>query len=193
MSVPLHESASADSRTVHPGLTSGTALSLLQSEDKNGFSRVRTGEGVEGWIATRYLMTDPTARMQLDRANTELAELRKLTATLQAQQANIPQDQRQAAQQLTQLKIDNQQLQNELRTLQQAPDSATQLAQENIDLKKDNEALHAQVETNNTEMAELRRNKNYTLFREGGIAVIAGALLTLLIANLWPKKKSDWF
>jgi SH3 domain protein len=193
MSVPLHESASADSRNVLPGLATGTELALLQNEERNGFSQVRTGNGVEGWIATRYLMSEPTARMQLDGINKELGELRALNAALKAEQANIPLDKREATQQLTQLKSDNEHLQSDLQTLQQAPDNATQLAQENIELKKDNVALHAQIDSNTTELAELRRNKNYALFREGGIAVLAGALLTLLVANFWPRKKSEWF
>ncbi|MDB6060458.1 MAG: hypothetical protein JWM78_561 [Verrucomicrobiaceae bacterium] len=193
MAVPLHEGPSAESRNVLPGLPSGTSLTLVQSEDKNGFSRVRTADGVEGWIATRYLMSEPTARIQLDAANNELLELRKKTTELNEQQANIPQDQRAAAQQLSQLKTENQRLQNELQTFQQAPDNATQLAQENIELKKDNETLHTQTEANNSELTELRRSKNFALFREGGLAVIAGALLTLLAAHMWPKKKSEWF
>lgn len=193
MSVPLYETANADSRKVHPGLTSGTELTLLQNDDRNGFSHVRTDEGTEGWIATRYLMNEPTARMQLDVATKELADLRKLTAELQAQQAALPLDKREAAQQLAQLTSSNAQMQSELQALQQAPDSATQLAQENIDLKKENATLHAQIDTNNIELAELQRGKNYTLFREGALAVVAGALLMLLAAYMWPKKKSEWF
>lgn len=193
MSVPLHETANADSRKLIPGLTSGTVVTLLQSEDRNGFSHVRTDNGTEGWIATRYLMNEPTARMQLEAATKELAELRQLTAELQTQQAALPLDKREAAQQLAQLTSSNEQLQSELQALQQAPDSATQLAQENIDLKKENATLHAQIDTNNTELAELQRGRNYTLFREGALAVVAGALLMLLAAYMWPKKKSDWF
>lgn len=193
MSVPLHETASADSRNVLPGLATGTEVALIQNEDRNGFSHVRTGDGTEGWIATRYLMNEPTARMQLDGVNKELGELRALNAELKAQQANIPLDKREAAQQLTQLKSDNERLQNDLQTLQQAPDNVTQLAQENIELKKDNVTLHAQIDSNTNELSELRHSKNYALFREGGIAVLAGALLTLLVANFWPRKKSEWF
>ncbi len=193
ITIPLYDTASSDSRTVHPGLTSGTAVTLVQNNERNGFLQVRTSEGVEGWIASRYLINEPTARMQLDSARKELAELRALTAELKAQQANIPLDKREASQKLAQLTTDNERLQNDLQILQQAPSNATQLAQENIELKKDNVTLRAQLDTNTAELADMRRSKNYALFREGGIAVLAGALLTLLVANLWPKKKSEWF
>ncbi len=193
MSVPLHESANAESRTVHPGLTSGTEVTLLQSDERNGFSHVRTTEGTEGWLATRYLMEEPTARMQLDNATKEVTELRKLNTELQAQQAALPLDKREAAQQLAQLTSANAQLQSELQALQQAPDSATQLAQENIELKKENTELHTQIDTHTNAVADLQRSQNYALFREGGLAVVAGALLMLLAAHMWPKKKKEWF
>jgi SH3 domain protein len=193
ISVPLYEAATADSRKVHTGITSGTEVTLVRSDERNGFSLVRTTEGTEGWIAARYLMEEPTARMQLDNATKELTELRKVNAELQAQQSALPLDKREAAQQLAQLTSANAQLQSELQALQQAPDSATQLAQENIELKKENTELHTQVDTHTNAVADLQRSQNYALFREGGLAVVAGALLMLLAAHMWPKKKKEWF
>lgn len=193
IAVPVYEAPTSESAAVMPGISSGTALTLLEDAERNGFQRVRMANGAEGWIASRYLIDEPTGRMQLERANGELAELRKSTEELRAQLANIPQDQRAGAQQMAQLKSDNERLHNDLQLLQQAPDNATRLALENIDLKKNNESLRAQLGAHSAELDELRRRRNYALFREGGIAVLAGALLTLLIANLWPKKKSEWF
>lgn len=192
ISVPLHQEQRADSAVVHSGVKSGAELTIVQKDIGNGFTRVRTADGVEGWIASTYLIAEPTARMQLDKANTELDELRKTNSRLEQEQANIPADQKLAAQQLTQLRSDNTQLGEQLQTLQQAPNNAMQLAQENIDLKKSNTELLAQVATANTALAESRRAQNYTLFREGALAVIAGALLTALIPRLKPKKRSEW-
>jgi SH3 domain protein len=192
IAVPLHQGQTADSAVVHPGMGSGTALTIVKDDSGSGFTRVRTSDGVEGWIASRYLSAEPTARMQLEQANTELDKLRKTNARLEQEQANLPADQRLAAQQLTQLRGDNARLQSELQTLQQAPDHATQLAQENIELKKSNNELVAQTSTANKTISELRHAQNYTLFREGAIAVFAGAILTALIPRLKPKKRSEW-
>lgn len=192
ISIPLHQSQSADSAIVHPGVTSGSALTVVRDDPGSGFARVRTSDGVEGWIASRYLIAEPTARMQLDKINAELDELRKTNARLEQEQSNIPADQKLAAQQLTQLRSDNARLQEELQMLQQAPDNATQLAQDNIDLKKSNTELLAQMATANSALTELQHAQNYALFREGAFAVIAGALLTALIPRLKPKKRSEW-
>lgn len=192
ITLPLRQSQNADSAIVHPGVTSGTILTVVRDDPETGFTRVRTRDGVEGWIATRHLIAEPTARMQLDKVNAELDELRKTNARLEQEQTNIPADQKLAAQQLTQLRNDNARLQEELQTLQQAPDSATQLAQDNIELKKSNAELLAQTATATKAVAELERAQSYTLFREGALAVIAGAILAILIPRLKPKKRSEW-
>lgn len=192
ITLPLRQTQSVESAIVHPGVSSGTALTIVKEDPGSGFTRVRTSDGVEGWIASRHLIAEPTARMQLDKLNTELDNLRKTNSRLEQEQANVPADQRLAAQQLTQLRGDNTRLQEELRVLQQAPDNAIQLAQENIDLKKNNNAIQTQLDDANKTIAELKSAQNYTLFREGAIAVIAGALLTVLIPRLKPKKRSDW-
>lgn len=192
VTLPLRQTQSVESAIMHPGVSSGTVLTIVKEDPGSGFTRVRTTAGVEGWIASRHLIAEPTARMQLDKLNVELESLRKTNARLEQEQANVPTDQRLAAQQLTQLRSDNARLQEELQTLQQAPDNAIQLAQENIELKKSNTALQTQVGEVNKAIAELQRSHNYSLFREGAFAVIAGAILTALIPRLKPKKRSEW-
>ena len=193
ISIPLYEAPSSESRAVHPGLPSGTVLTLIEDAERNGYQHVRTSAGAEGWMASRYLIDEPTAKMQLDGVTAELSELRKTNGVLKSQLDNVPGDTRVAAQQMTQLKADNERLQGELQILQEAPSNATQLALENVELKRANETLQEQIATRSGEVEELRRDNNYSLFRQGAIAVLAGALLTLLIINLRPKKKSEWF
>lgn len=192
ITIPLRQNQSTESAVVHPGVTSGTLLTVVKEDPDSGFTRVRTGDGVEGWIASRYLIAEPTARMQLEKANAELEALQQTNTRLEQEQANIPTDQRVAAQQLAQLREDNTRMQNELQTLKEAPDNAIQLAQENIDLKKSNNELLTQLATANNGLKELQRAQNYTLFREGALAVFAGAILTALIPRLKPKKRSEW-
>ena len=43
-------------------LSSGTELVVLEQDDESGYSHVRTTGGTEGWVLTRYLMDEPSAR-----------------------------------------------------------------------------------------------------------------------------------
>jgi SH3 domain protein len=75
VSVQIRSEPSSDSQPVGTRLTSGAELELVDTRDAFGFSRVRTRDGVEGWIATRYLTTAPTARLRLEAANERIAAL----------------------------------------------------------------------------------------------------------------------
>jgi SH3 domain protein len=46
-------------------LPSGTALEVLERDEEAGYARVRTTAGTEGWVLSRYLMNEPSAREQL--------------------------------------------------------------------------------------------------------------------------------
>lgn len=188
MAVPLHATVAPDSKTVHNGLVSGSAVTVLESDDSHTYSRVRSADGTVGWIATRYLTAEPVARAQLEKANAELEQLRKLKAQL----TNLPADMRSATQQLIDLRSDNARLQAELEAYHKTPSEAAQLNSENAQLKTDNAALEQQLATLNTELQLRRSSGDRAQFREGALAVIGGVLLALCVRRLWPKKKSEW-
>lgn len=48
-------------------LKTGTAVEVLEVDAASGHTRVKTQSGVEGWILSRYLISEPTARMQLEK------------------------------------------------------------------------------------------------------------------------------
>ena len=45
-------------------LPSGTPLEAVERDDETGYTRVRTANGAEGWVLSRYIMTEPGAREQ---------------------------------------------------------------------------------------------------------------------------------
>ena len=185
ITIPLRETQAPDSAVVHRGLTSGNAVTLLENDDKSGFARVRSADGIEGWIATRYLTNEPGARAQLEKANAEIAELRKAIEQLKDQQ---PADQKLAAQQLEELRASNSQLSAELETLKNAPSPDAQLE----NLRQRNAALDEQFQKLGASLQRTQTARDTEMFRNGALAVLAGALLALILPRLWPKKKSEW-
>lgn len=61
----------------------GTPLEIIERFDK--LTRVRDPQGVEGWIETRYLSTEPPVRLQYARLQDELATSRSQINVAQAQ------------------------------------------------------------------------------------------------------------
>jgi len=185
MSVPLHETQASDSAVVHRGLVSGNAVTLLENDEKSGLARVRSADGIEGWIASRYLTNEPTARLQLEKASAEIADLHKQIEQLKNAQ---PADQRQQTQQLEDLRAANAQLSDELEKLKNAPGPTEQMEA----LRQRNAALHEQFEQFSATFQQAQKQRDFDMFRNGAIAVLAGALLALVIPRLRPKKRSEW-
>jgi SH3 domain protein len=188
IAVPLVASAAPDSKTVHAGLVSGTAVTLLETNDSSGYSRVRTRDGLVGWLATRYLSNEPSARSQLDQANTELQELRTLKTRLN----DLPADLRTASQQLIDLRAENARLQQELADSRRTPSEAAALGAENTRLQAASNDLQQQLRNRDAELQLLRTDTSRSQFRDGGLAVAAGMLLIVIGRRLWPKKRSEW-
>ena len=65
-------------------LPSGVQVTVTQA-DADGYSRVRTRDGVEGWILTRYLSSVPSARDRLAETEQRLAAFKIENAQLKEQ------------------------------------------------------------------------------------------------------------
>jgi SH3 domain protein len=70
----LHRAQDTSDRAFD-NLASGTALEVLQTAP-GGYARVRTGEGVEGWVKSAYLVSEKPAQARLAEIEAELDTLR---------------------------------------------------------------------------------------------------------------------
>ena len=73
--VPLRGGQSTEHRILHRGLRSGTSLERLETNPDTGYTRVRTEDGLEGWLQTQYLVDAPIAADQLTGVTGELNTL----------------------------------------------------------------------------------------------------------------------
>ena len=64
--VPLRGGQSTEHRILHRGLRSGTELERLETSEDTGYTRVRTPDGLEGWLQTQYLVEEPIASTRLE-------------------------------------------------------------------------------------------------------------------------------
>jgi len=69
-------------------LPSGTRLQVLERNDE-GYVRVRSEDGVEGWVLARYLQEEPVARERLAQAQARLDRLRKEVAALRRENGDL--------------------------------------------------------------------------------------------------------
>lgn len=193
LSVALREEPSADSTTVHPGLTSGAPLTLLQNDAATGFSRVRTADGVEGWMPSRFLSEEPAARDRLAQLEAEITRLTTVNEELAGRLAALPPDELARAARLQELEQRNSEQAAELEAISQSPDSVGVLRTINAELEANNNALLSRIDSLTRELASLKQGGRQQQFINGALAVLVGIIAAMLIAWLWPRKKrSEW-
>ena len=173
-------------------LPSGTALEVLEVDQQNGYSRVRSPGGVEGWVLSRYLMKGKAARDRLAEAEKKLARLelenRKLSGSvgeLQNEKGNI--DQERGA-----LSKENRKLSQELDAIRRTASSALAIDAENKELKSKIVAYERQAQTLKQENEGLKDRTARDWFMVGAGVIILGMIIGLIIPRIRWRKKSSW-
>ena len=173
-------------------LPSGTALEVLEVDQQNGYSRVRSAGGVEGWVLNRYLMKGKAARDRLAEAEKELARLelenRKLSGSVgELKNAKGSIDQERGA-----LSKENRKLSQELEAIRRTASSALAIDAENKDLKSKIVAYERQAQTLKQENEGLKDRTARDWFMVGAGVIILGMIIGLIIPRIRWRKKSSW-
>lgn len=189
--VPLRSSPCATCAIVHSGLIAGTSLTVLEQGDE--WSQVRTGNGLTGWLPSQYLVEQPIARDRLARVLERNQTLETENSTLQEQLATLEQAQTSSETDLAESISTRQELEQELAALKQISGNALTLQEQNEELVKRNRMLQSEVDVLTASRDQLLRDNRQSWFIYGAVAVFLGALLTLLIPRLKPRRRfSEW-
>jgi SH3 domain protein len=174
-------------------LPSGTPLTVLSINKSSGYARVRTENGLTGYILLRYLQDQPAARDELEDMRARLAELQqepdKLAARLSALQASYEQLQQDAAR----LKREKQDLEAELAEIRHAAANAVEIDRERRQLQERVSSLLLQVDQLEHRNLELNNQTKQQWFLIGGGVLGGGILLGLILPNLrLRRRRSSW-
>jgi len=165
---------------------------VLEVDQQNGYSRVRSAGGVEGWVLNRYLMKGKAARDRLAEAEKELARLelenRKLSGSVgELKNAKGSIDQERGA-----LSKENRKLSQELEAIRRTASSALAIDAENKDLKSKIVAYERQAQTLKQENEGLKDRTARDWFMVGAGVIILGMIIGLIIPRIRWRKKSSW-
>ena len=191
--VPLHSGNSSKHRIIHRGLKTGTRLTLLETDDEAGFSRVTTSKGTEGWIQNQFLSATPIARIRLAEAQNKQQQLNKKFTSLEKNNSETQQSNSEIQKQVKSLSRQNQQLTTELGSIKKISANAINLDKNNRELLQKNEMLKieiAELQANNSRLSD---KSDQEWFFRGALAVLMGVFLAILLPKLKPKARSkEW-
>ncbi|NWF35309.1 TIGR04211 family SH3 domain-containing protein [Mariprofundus sp. KV] len=161
-------------------LPSGAAVELL-GQSAEGYSHIRSSDGKEGWILSRYLMKVPAARDRLEQFEKELSQLGELK-----KQKVLAERER------NRLQSENSNLVKELALLKETAAEAAEMIAENRLLKSEAEASKKELLEFRQETDDITSSAHQRWFMLGGGAILIGVLLGLLLPYVRLRKKKRW-
>ncbi|MDO6683005.1 TIGR04211 family SH3 domain-containing protein [Oceanobacter sp. 5_MG-2023] len=189
----LRSGPSAQHRIIQ-ALKSGEHLTLIGENTDAGYSLVRTSKNNEGWVLTRYLDNQPTAREHLVVVNQELertkAELTTATERLQALETEV----KGLRSERSDLEQKTVQVTQELNNIREVSSGALALDEKARKLSTRNQELEIQLEAISVENAQLREDRDLNRLIYGGGLVFLGILAGLILPSLRGGRKhtSSW-
>ena len=173
-------------------VSSGTELEVLERDEESGFTRVRTGGGTEGWVLTRYLMSEPSAREQLEALTSQLTDAASEGASLESQLAAIRGEYAAAERQITSLESDNTRLERELADIRRTAADVLAINDQNEELRQELMDSGIRVDTLEQQNRELTSQTRRYWFMTGALVLVVGIILGLWLPRIRWQRRSRY-
>ncbi len=188
--ISVRNAPTSDAQVVRT-ISSGTGMELLERSANGAYARVRLENGVEGWVAARYLVDKPIAAMRLAKMEKEwkrfkdenaqlkkeLEDLRELSGDLEA---------------VRRLRAENVRLNTEVERFKEINTEPLALANENEKLRSRNLAMDKELQMVRQELQVARDRSERDWFLLGAGVLFAGILVGLVVPRLRLRKRDSW-
>jgi SH3 domain protein len=173
-------------------MRSGTQLEVLEQDEGSGYSRVRTQGGTEGWVLTRYLMSEAPARQQLERLTSQLTNATERGSTVSSQLGAVRTQYETATARIAALESQNEALQTELDLLKTTSANAISIDRQNKDLRQQLTDAEIKVSILEQENDELAGQKTRNWFLAGALVLLVGVILGIWLPRIRWQKRSRY-
>jgi len=188
--ITLRDSPMEDA-TVLRALKSGTKLEVLELGE-NGYSHVRTEKGEEGWAKTKYLSDEPVAIIRVER-------LQAKNDSLMAEMKALKEKSSLAKRKVKEAEKERKRLESKSQKLQSQNAKMKSMSAKPMELAKENEALASKNASMESELKELREEKDLNFnsksrdwFIAGAGVLILGMVIGLILPSIRWRKRNSW-
>jgi SH3 domain protein len=185
-------SGPSGSHSIQRMVKSGTTLEELERDPDNGYSKVRTTGGTEGWVLSRYLMGEPAARAQLESLSSELTNTTTKGNNIRSQVDAIKHQLDNAAKRVAMLERENKKLGNELTEIKQVAANTLAINSQNKELRQRLTKVESQKNTLLQENYVLSTRKERDWFVAGALVLSAGVIIGLILTRIRWRKRSRY-
>jgi len=191
--VPMRSGKGNEFRILDRGLPSGTQLALLEDAPDEGWARVRTPDGKEGWVRRQYLVSEPVAEIKLKKAQADLAHFEKMEGNLGGAVRDLEAKNHKLESELSASKEEAAQLQKDLKELKALSSDTVALNERHQKLLHQHELLKQKQMMAEAEIQRLSGSETQRWYMYGALSVGLGAILAMLAPLVRPRRRrSEW-
>lgn len=173
-------------------LNSGTRLEVLREDAGNGHSQVQTSNGKIGYVLTRFLSDNRSARSRVKTLESQLKQLRSKPGELQTLLASSQEENQQLILQNTQLTSQYEASSKELAQIKIVSADAVNLSQRSAKLETEVQQLLLQLDDIRIQNEVLKDQSAKRWFVLGVGAILIGLLLGWILSIAVRPRRQSW-
>lgn len=173
-------------------LDSGTRLEVLERDADSGYSRVRTAGGTDGWVLSRYLMSEPSAREQLQTLTGQLTNANSRGTSLDSQLTAIRAEYDSANNQIRQLESEKAAVEQELDEIKRTAANVLAINDQNKSLMDQLASAQIRADTLEQENRELTSQTTRYWFMTGALVLLVGIILGIWLPRVRWQRRSRY-
>ena len=171
---------------------SGTELEVLERDEEAGYSRVRTQGGTEGWVLSRYLMSEPSAREQLETLTGQLTNANSRGSSLNSQLTAIRGEYDTANRRIRDLEREKESVETELAELKRTAANVLSINDQNKSLMEQLSEAQMRADILEQENRALTSQTTRYWFMAGALVLLVGILLGIWLPRIRWQRRSRY-
>jgi len=185
-------SGPSTSNAIQLMVSSGTRLEVIERDAESGYTHVRTQGGTEGWVLTRYLMNEASAREQLETLTGQLTNATSRGSTLNSQLGAIKGQYDSANRQISTLEREKARVEKELAEIKRTAANVLAISDQNKSLMDELAAAQIRADTLEQENRVLASQTTRYWFMAGGLVLLMGIALGIWLPRIRWQRRSRY-
>jgi SH3 domain protein len=185
-------SGPSTSNAIQLMVSSGTQLEVLESDAESGYSKVRSSGGTEGWVLTRYLMNEPSAREQLETLTSNLTNANSRGTSLGSQLTAIKGEYDAANRRIDALEREKAAAEKELAEIRRTAANVLAINSQNKSLMDELAAAQIRADTLEQENRQVSSQTTRYWFLSGALVLLVGIILGIWLPRIRTQRRSGY-
>lgn len=185
-------SGPSTSNAIQLMVSSGTQLEVLERDAESGYARVKTAGGTEGWVLSRYLMSERSAREQLESLSGELTNATSRGSSLGSQLTAIKGEYDTANRRIAVLEREKAAVEKELAETKRTAANVLSINEQNRSLMDELAAAQIRADTLEQENRQLSSQTTRYWFLSGALVLLVGIILGIWLPRIRSQRRSGY-